>query len=57
MASCNEMKKGDVYACSACGFEFEVKNECNCTDIDECAPQAGHDCCDFECCGKTMEKK
>lgn len=57
MASCNEMKKGDLYACQACGFEFEVKTECNCTDIEECTPQHDHKCCEFECCGQPMAKK
>lgn len=57
MASCNEMKKGDFYVCDSCGLEFEVKEECNCPDIDACSPQHGHDCCDFECCGKPMHKK
>lgn len=57
MASCNEMKKGELYVCDSCGLEFEVKAECNCPDIDECKPAEGHDCCDFECCGKPMHKK
>lgn len=57
MASCNEMKKGDVFHCETCGLEFEVKAECNCPDIDECAPEAGHDCCEFECCGQAMVRK
>ena len=47
---CSEMKVGDVYACSFCGLEIEVKTECNCSD-DDCR------CDGFECCGEEMSKK
>ena len=57
MVSCGDMKKGEVYACDVCGLELEVKNECNCPDIDDCHPQHGDACCEFECCGKPMHKK
>lgn len=30
MASCETMKKGQVYVCEDCGFEVEVIKECNC---------------------------
>ena len=55
-ATCGSMKKGEVYACKDCGFEIEVVKECDCDADEVCQP--GHDhCCEFECCGKPMEKK
>ncbi len=56
MASCGTMKKGEIYACADCGFEVEVKKECNCPEED-CTPNADGVCCDFECCGKPMQLK
>lgn len=58
MISCGDMKQGEVYACDACGLELEVKKACNCPDDHNCAPASkGDACCEFECCGKPMQKK
>lgn len=56
MASCNEMKVGDIYFCEICGLELEVKKGCNCPDVEACSTE-NDDCCDFECCGQPMKKK
>lgn len=56
MASCGEMKKGQVYACADCGFEVEVVKECKCDHEAACQPEHDH-CCDFQCCGKPMTLK
>ncbi|MCI7223317.1 MAG: hypothetical protein SOY60_03650 [Fusobacterium gastrosuis] len=58
MASCETMKKGEVYVCACCGFEVEVKKECSCSTGDNCETHThDHDCCDFVCCGKPLELK
>lgn len=56
MASCETMKKGEIYICSSCGFEVEVKNTCNCSTGDNCETH-DHKCCEFNCCGKPLELK
>lgn len=58
MASCETMKKGEVYTCSDCGFEIEVIKSCDCSTGDNCETHT-HDteCCDFVCCGKPLELK
>ncbi|MEL3908215.1 MAG: hypothetical protein P1P64_04280 [Treponemataceae bacterium] len=55
MASCENMKVGEVYKCQDCSFEFEVKVACNCEDQD--CTKNNENCCDFVCCGKPMLKK
>ena len=60
MASCENMKKGEVYTCDVCGLELEVKKECKCPDLDKCHTHHtnhGDVCCEFECCGKPMHRK
>ncbi|NLN97078.1 MAG: hypothetical protein GX127_01565 [Eubacteriaceae bacterium] len=57
MVACNDMKKGEVYACETCGLELEVLKECDCPD-DHCEPKtASGECCEFDCCGKPMVRK
>ncbi len=56
MASCGEMKKGQVYVCADCGFEVEVVKECKCDHDSACQPDKEH-CCGLECCGKPMTLK
>lgn len=39
-------------------FWNKVKNECNCATGDACETHThDHACCDFQCCGKTLEIK
>ena len=51
MARCDQMKKGEVYACAHCEFEFQV--------IKECVHQEdlGHGACETEmsCCGEELK--
>lgn len=58
MSSCESMKKGEVYVCSSCGFEIEVKKECGCSTEENCATHThDHECCDFNCCGTPLKLK
>jgi hypothetical protein len=56
MASCQEMKKGQVYTCGDCGLELQVIKEC-----EECGTeQATCSCevdCELECCGQPLVLK
>lgn len=56
MASCQEMKVGQVYACEGCGLELKVVKECK-----ECgSPAEECECpepCTFECCGEPLKLK
>jgi hypothetical protein len=55
MASCHEMKLGQVYVCEDCGLELKVVKEC-----EECGTEEG-ECtltdCSFKCCGEEMKLK
>jgi hypothetical protein len=46
------MKEGDLYVCTTCGLELEVKKACGCKSGSE-------DACNVPlmCCGKEMTKK
>lgn len=57
MKTCGEMKVGQVYACEHCGFEIEVKHECDCHTGSDCQPNEAHPCCEFACCGESMKLK
>jgi hypothetical protein len=56
MASCHDMKLGQVYVCEQCGLELKVVKEC-----EECGKDATEcECvehCDFACCGKPLKLK
>ncbi len=56
---CNNMKLGEVYACSACGLELEVVNSCNHEGHDQCCDACADESadCTFSCCGSPMTKK
>ncbi len=55
MASCHEMRTGEVYVCDTCGLEMQVMKECR--DVGkpvsdcQCAP------CTIVCCGEEMRAK
>lgn len=55
MLDCSNMKKGDSFYCEVCNFEFQITNDCNCTEENTCKVESN--CCDFDCCGKQMLKK
>lgn len=52
MASCGEMKTGEVYVCAGCGLEIQVLKSC--ADSEEgvcgCSEQ-------LSCCGKPLALK
>jgi predicted nucleic acid-binding Zn ribbon protein len=56
MASCHEMKLGQVYVCEECGLELEVVKECKEAGLPDeecsCAAHGG-----FECCGEPLKLK
>ncbi|MEM1059272.1 MAG: hypothetical protein AAGK14_08485 [Verrucomicrobiota bacterium] len=46
------MKTGEVYACPECGFEIEVKTNCECEPgCESCEPS------EFSCCHQPLRKK
>lgn len=52
MASCGEMKKGDIFVCKICGLELEVKTPCT------CGSKSGEACTvPLTCCNQDMSKK
>ena len=54
MASCHQMKLGQVYVCEECGLELEVVKECEeCGEEGECTLVE----CEFKCCGEEMKLK
>lgn len=59
MASCHDMRKGEVYVCEDCGLELQVVGECRDvgTPADECGCHTTAGPCTFSCCGKELVKK
>ena len=55
MASCHEMKQGDVYVCKDCGLELKVVAQCKNFGISE--DDHDHAPCNFVCCEKEMVVK
>jgi len=53
MASCQEMKKGQVYTCGDCGLELQVIKECEECGTEEATCSCEVDC-DMECCGQPL---
>ena len=55
MASCHEMKQGEVYVCKDCGLELKVvaqcKNHGGTKDVHK------HKTCNFICCETEMAVK
>lgn len=58
MASCYEMKVGEIYTCPDCGIELEVVKACDDTkaSADKCGCESEHDG-GFSCCGRELELK
>ena len=53
MASCHEMKLGQVYVCEECGLELKVVKECTGHAAEEacaCETETG-----FVCCGGSLK--
>lgn len=59
MATCHDMKMGEIYLCKDCGIELQVVKECEDTaaTADDCGCHPSGDPCTFSCCGKPLEKK
>lgn len=60
MASCHEMKKGEIYTCPDCGLELQVVSECKDAGNDgacACGGEDEHEHCNISCCGKPLVKK
>jgi hypothetical protein len=52
MASCNEMKSGEVYVCGGCGLEIEVLKSCADSEEGACS------CTEpLSCCGQPLTLK
>jgi hypothetical protein len=54
MASCDTMKKGEIYMCEECGFEIQVIKEC---EEEKCSEGSCGTDCSFSCCGEELVKK
>jgi hypothetical protein len=46
MASCSEMKAGEVYVCKGCGLEIEVLKSCADSEEGACSCSEPLSCCD-----------
>ena len=55
MASCDTMKKGEIYRCEDCGLEIQVIKECE--DAKQCADGSCGSESTFSCCGGDLVKK
>lgn len=52
MATCADMKVGQVYVCGDCGLELKVVKECDCSSgAEECS------CSAADCCGGPLKLK
>jgi hypothetical protein len=52
MASCSEMKAGEIYACADCGLEIQVLKSC--ADSEEGACSCAEP---LSCCGEQLVLK
>ena len=59
MASCHEMKKGEIYVCEECGLELQVLKECRGVGKpeEESMYHTDDSQCALACCGKDLVKK
>jgi hypothetical protein len=59
MASCHDMKEGEVYVCQTCGLELQVIKECKDAGqpVDSCGCHDDHSGCSIQCCGEALSKK
>jgi hypothetical protein len=56
MASCHEMRLGQIYVCESCGLALKVVKECKevGTPEEECSCELHGG---FECCGEPLKFK
>ena len=59
MASCHEMRTGEVYVCRECGLELQVVKECKDAENETlgCSCEESESACSFSCCGSDLVKK
>ncbi|MBN2495124.1 MAG: hypothetical protein JXR96_11070 [Deltaproteobacteria bacterium] len=59
MASCHEMKEGQIWYCESCGVELKVVKPCKHghKDADECGCHEEGETCGFTCCGQDLKLK
>jgi len=59
MASCHDMKKGEVYTCAECGIELQVIKECRDAGkpAEDCGCHDDEEPCGFTCCGEPLVLK
>jgi len=59
LASCHEMKKGEVYVCKDCGMEIQVVRECDHSgeSSEDCRCHEDGSICALTCCGKDLVRK
>lgn len=59
MASCHEMRQGEIYVCEGCGMELQVVKECEHagTPAEDCNCHDDGSECAITCCGKDLVKK
>ena len=59
MASCHEMKEGQIYVCEDCGIELKVIKECKNSDkpAADCGCHGDEESGGFFCCGKGIKLK
>jgi hypothetical protein len=55
MASCGDMKKGDIYYCKGCGLELTVTKECKDCGKPGLACACGP--CTLICCNEALQLK
>lgn len=52
MPACNQTKSGEVYVCTACGFEIEVLESCADSQQGACSCSEA-----LSCCGRPLTLK
>ena len=51
MARCDQMKRGEVYGCQKCEFEFQVLKEC----VHQEEVETGACATEMNCCGEELK--
>jgi hypothetical protein len=59
MATCHDMRKGEIYVCEDCGIELQVVAECRDagTPAEQCGCHAEGESGGFFCCNRPLKKK